>query len=85
MTQQMRISKMSVRWKTGGLGSGFCPSNFWVCMFMGWVFPGPLDTWLTHVGACFTFMFLFCLPTDTYSTHWFGYRSGSKTSSLFNE
>jgi hypothetical protein len=79
-TQQMKISKISSRWKAGGLGCDFCPFNFWVRMFMGWVFLGLLVPWLAPERACFTFMILFCLSTDTYFTHWFGYPSDPKTS-----
>jgi hypothetical protein len=85
MIQLMKTSKISTRWKAGGLGSGFGPTNFWVCMVLDSVLAGLLDTWLAPVRACFTLLLIFCLRAETCFTHWFGYCYGSKTSCLLNE
>jgi hypothetical protein len=85
MIQLMKISKISTRWKAGGLGCGFGPTNFWVCMVIDSVLAGLLDTWLAPVCACFTLLLIFCLMAETCFTHWFGYCYGSKTSCLLNE
>jgi hypothetical protein len=59
MIQLMKISKISNRWKAGGLGSGVGPTNFWVCMVLYSVHAGLLDTWLAPVRACFTVLLTF--------------------------
>jgi hypothetical protein len=85
MIQLMKISKISTGWRAGGLGSGFGPINFWVCMVLDSVPAGLLDTCLAPVHACFTLLLTFCLWAETCFTHWFGYCYDSKTSCLLTE